>query len=76
MEVEEERGVQWGGGVVLVAAQAASGAGKEKDCTPACSLPAGTATSTGGGDTTAADVDAHTQAFEKMCGYLIGSVNL
>jgi glutamate-1-semialdehyde 2,1-aminomutase len=27
-------------------------------------------------DTTAADVDAHTQAFEKMCGDLIGSVNL
>ena len=27
-------------------------------------------------DTTAADVDAHTQAFEKMCSDLIGSVNL
>jgi glutamate-1-semialdehyde 2,1-aminomutase len=27
-------------------------------------------------DTTAADVDAHTQAFERMCGDLIGSVNL
>ena len=27
-------------------------------------------------DTTAADVDAHTQAFEKMCGDLTGSVNL
>jgi glutamate-1-semialdehyde 2,1-aminomutase len=26
-------------------------------------------------DTTAADVDAHTQAFEKMCGDLIGSIN-
>ena len=27
-------------------------------------------------DTTAADVDAHTQAFDEMCGDLIGSVNL